>query len=170
MHGLVAALGSAARHLTRDAIVHHLGDPAGDAIHHFVDDPGVSVALLVPRGTGAVPPVAKSPRGSLSLALSGYLLVDSARGLLLPVIKPRVAHVKHDHDEWHEWLPISPALRARVGGVLAKVGLAAADHLQSKLEDIEHGRERSAGELAQLTAFAHLLTARPVLRAARHGV
>ena len=65
-----------------------------------------------------------------------------------------------------QWRQISPALRARVGGLLAKVGLAAADHLQSKLEDIEHGRERGAGELAHLAAFAHLLTARPVLRAA----
>ena len=101
MHGLVAASGSAARHLTRDTIVHHLGASAADGIHHFVDDPGVSVAFLVPPG-----------------------------------------------------------------GLLAKVGLAAADHLQSKLEDIEHGRERSAGELAHLTAFAHLLTARPVLRPA----
>jgi asparagine synthetase B (glutamine-hydrolysing) len=90
----------------------------------------------------------------------------SRRGLHLPVIKPRMGQVKHDHDEWHEWLQMSPALRARVGGLLAKIGLADADHLQSKLEDIEHGRERGAGELAHLAAFAHLLTARPAPRAA----
>ena len=65
-----------------------------------------------------------------------------------------------------QWLQISPALRSRVGGLLAKVGLAAADHLQSRLEHIEHGRERGAGELAHLAAFAHLLTARPAPRAA----
>jgi asparagine synthetase B (glutamine-hydrolysing) len=78
MHGLVAALGSAACHLTRDAIVHHLGAPAADAIHLFAHEPGVSVALLVPPEIGAMPPIASSPRGSLSLALSGYLVVDSS--------------------------------------------------------------------------------------------
>jgi hypothetical protein len=83
------------------------------------------------------------------------------RGLRFPLIEPRVAGVKPDHDEWHEWLQASPSLRARVGGLLLKLGLAHPDHLQSKLEDIEHGRERGAGELAHLAALAHLLTAQP---------
>ena len=83
------------------------------------------------------------------------------RGFRLPLIKPGVNHVRHDHDEWHEWLQTSPLLRTRVGGLLVKLGLAHPDHLQSRLEDIEHGRERGAGELVHLAALAHLLTARP---------
>ncbi len=83
------------------------------------------------------------------------------RGLRLPLFEPRIAGVRGDYDEWHEWFQASPALRARVGGLLPKVGLAHPDHLQSKLEDIEHGRELGAGELAHLAALAHLLTASP---------
>jgi hypothetical protein len=69
--------------------------------------------------------------------------------------------VRGDYDEWAGWFQASPALRARVGGLLPKIGLAHPDHLQSKLEDIEHGRELGAGELAHLAALAHLLTALP---------
>jgi hypothetical protein len=83
------------------------------------------------------------------------------RGLRFPLVEPRIAGVRRDYDEWHEWLQQSPSLRARVGELLPKFGLAHPDHLQSKLEDIEHGRERGAGELVHLAALAHLLTARP---------
>lgn len=83
------------------------------------------------------------------------------RGLHLPPLEPRLAGVRPDHDEWHEWLQLSPSLRERVGALLPAIGLAEPAHLQSKLKDIEHGRERGAGELVHLAALAHLLTTRP---------
>ncbi len=91
------------------------------------------------------------------------------RGLRLPLLRPRVAAVRQDHDEWHEWLQHSAPLRERAGDLLAKLGLAHPDHLQSKLEDIEHGRERGAGELVHLAALAQLLTARPARAAGSSG-
>ena len=77
MHGLVAALGSAACHLTRDTVAHLLGAPAAEAFHHPVNETGMSLGLLVPPDSSAMPPMASSPRRSLRLAVSGYLLVDS---------------------------------------------------------------------------------------------
>src|SRR5688572_13999726 len=78
MHGFIVALGRAAPHLTHQAVAEILGDVPPDGVHLFADGEGVSVAVLAPPIPGAASPFTWAPRGTLGLALGGYLLLDSS--------------------------------------------------------------------------------------------
>ncbi len=94
MHGLIAAFGSASRHLSVDAVLARLGGAAREDVHLIAHDAGV-VAVVAPRIPGGPPAVARTPDGDLRLAVSGYLLLDSPEAadrhghLLLAEIRTR---------------------------------------------------------------------------------
>lgn len=77
MHGLVAAFGSACRHLTVEAVLARLGGARREDVHMLAHDAG-RIAILVPAIVGTPHPIAQTPAGDLRLAVSGYLLLDSA--------------------------------------------------------------------------------------------